>query len=106
VNPKDVEATLYVAQYHAMLREHRAAMQYLERALTLAPQSAEVKFNAALVYNQFDDTSRTLSALKQALTAGYPVSQLDVTPNFAKLRANPRFEELRQTYGKSERRVE
>src|SRR5215469_7891012 len=96
VNPRDATLLSFVATYHAMLGDKMAAMVDVQRALDLAPRDADVKFRAALVYNHFGDTERTLSFLENAIAAGYPVTSIRDTPDFDHLRDNPRVEALRK----------
>lgn len=104
VNPHDAYAALYVAEYHAMLGEVKPAKNYLQRAQQKMGESAEFKFNAAIVFAQLGENDRSLAVLQEALAAGYPAEQIDVTPNFAKLRTSRRFQELRRRYDKKERK--
>jgi tetratricopeptide (TPR) repeat protein len=53
VDPRDVNALGYVAEYKAMLGRRREAMTFLDRCLRLNPQDPNLLFNAALIYNQF-----------------------------------------------------
>src|SRR5437879_27412 len=96
VNPRDAYALGVLAYCHAMLGERKPALDYLQAGLKLTPQDSEMRFKAALVYNQFADTSRTLSWLKSALASGLSVAVLRDTPNFDSLRSDPRFQELLQ----------
>jgi hypothetical protein len=50
-----------------------------------------VQFRAALVYNHFGDTDRTLQSLEKTIGAGLPPSLMNQTPDFEHLRADPRF---------------
>lgn len=94
VNPRDATLLAFVATYRAMLEDKNSAISDVERALELAPKDAEVSFRAALVYNHFGDTERTLSLLKKAIAAGYPAAAIRDTPDFDPLRDNPRVQEL------------
>jgi eukaryotic-like serine/threonine-protein kinase len=104
VNPRDAYTSLYVAEYYAMLGERASAKNYLQRAQQKIGQSAEFKFNAAIVFAQLGEDDRSLTVLQEALAAGFPAEQIDVTPNFTKLRKDPRFRELRRRYDKIERK--
>ena len=77
-----------------MVGNRSAALSNLQHALDLAPKDAEVRFRAALVYNQLDDTEQTLSFLEKAIAAGYPPSAIRDTPDFDHLRDNPRVQIL------------
>jgi thioredoxin-like negative regulator of GroEL len=79
-----------------MLGERRAALQNLQAGLKLTPEDSEMRFKAALVYNQFGNTGETLTWLKKALASGLSVAIVRDTPNFDSLRPDPRFQELIQ----------
>ena len=96
VNPRDAYALGVLAYCHAMLGERKPAIQYLQAGLKLAPQDSEMRFKAALVYNQFADIRNALSWLKSALASGLSVEVVRDTPNFDSLRPDPRFQELMQ----------
>jgi len=96
VNPRDAYALGVLAYCHAMLGDRKPALQYLQAGLKLAPQDSEMRFKAALVYNQFADIRNALSWLKSALSSGLSVAVVRDTPNFDTLRSDPRFQELMQ----------
>jgi tetratricopeptide (TPR) repeat protein/tRNA A-37 threonylcarbamoyl transferase component Bud32 len=94
VNARDATLLAFVATYHAMLEDKMAAMRDVQRALDLTPTDADVRFRAAIVYNHFGDTERTLSFLEKAIAAGYPATAIRDTPDFDHLRDNPRVQAL------------
>jgi tetratricopeptide (TPR) repeat protein len=96
VNPRDAYTLGVLAYCHAMLGERKPALDYLQAGLKLAPEDSEMRFKAALVYNQFGDATNTLSWLKKALASGLSVAVVRDTPNFDSLRPDPRFQELIQ----------
>ena len=97
VNPRDAYALGVVAYCYAMLGERKPALDYLQQGLKLAPQDSEMRFKAALIYNQFGDTAQTLAWLSKALAGGFSATIVRDTPNFDTLRSNPRFEALFKT---------
>jgi tetratricopeptide (TPR) repeat protein len=96
VNPRDAYTLGVLAYCHAMLGERKPSLDYLQAGLKLAPEDSEMRFKAALVYNQFGDATNTLSWLKRALVSGLSVAVVRDTPNFDSLRPDPRFQELIQ----------
>jgi len=94
VNSSDVPTLAYLANYSAMLGEKDAALQYLYRALRLAPANGDVLFRAALVYNHFGQSDETLSYLSKAVQAGYSRTVIRDTPDFRNLHDNSRFHSL------------
>ena len=94
VNPKDSHAYGVLAICHAMLGEKKPALDALRRGLQLSPGNPFLLFQAALVYNQFDQPDEAIDWLSKALVAGYSQSRARDLPNFDHLRAKPRFQEL------------
>lgn len=91
VNPDDVEALGYLADYSAMIGDRQAALDYLQRALKLAPKNGDVLFRAAIVYNHFNEPDQALSYLRKAAQVGYSRSWIRDTPDFENLQQNPQF---------------
>jgi serine/threonine-protein kinase len=96
VNSRDAYALGALAYCHAMLGERMLALRYLQEGLKLAPEDSEMRFKAALVYNQFGDIRQTLGWLKEALAAGLSIAIVRDTPNFVSLRSDPGFQQLFQ----------
>jgi tetratricopeptide (TPR) repeat protein/TolB-like protein len=94
VNPKDAMVLAYSADYKAMSGHHADAVQKIERALALAPADGEIRFRAAIAYNQLGDTNRVLASLEKALAAGYSSQVIWDTPDFDHLHNNTRFRAL------------
>jgi eukaryotic-like serine/threonine-protein kinase len=94
VNPRDAYSLGVVAYCYAMLGERKPALDTLEQGLKLAPQDSEMRFKAALIYNQFGDTAQTLAWLSKALAGGFSSTIVRDTPNLDLLRPNPKFEAL------------
>jgi len=90
-NPRDAQLAAYLGQYHAMRGEQKPALDKIGAALRLQPNSQDVQFVSAIVYQQFGDSSRALNALEKAVSLGIAPETVRDTPNFDALRANPRF---------------
>jgi len=94
VNPRDANATAYIAEYSAMLDDKKTAMASIKAALALAPNDPVVMFRAAIVFNHFDDDASALAWLERAAKAGLPRPNIRDTPDFDHLRNNPQFVKL------------
>src|SRR3989449_430132 len=94
VNPQDLYSFGILAICHAMLGEKKPALDSLRRGLQLSPGDPYLRFQAALVHNQFGESDQAIQWLEKALAAGYSPSRIRDTPNFDALRADPRFQEL------------
>jgi serine/threonine-protein kinase len=98
VNPKDAIVLAFLADYNAM-NEHRSkAIEYIDDALTLAPEDGEVRLRAAIVYNHFGDTNRCLVTLQKAITLGYSTQVIWDTPDFDHLHNNSTFRTFTNHY--------
>ena len=94
VNSNDVSTLAYLANYSAMLGEKEVALDYLQRALKVAPANGDVLFRAALVYNHFNDSNEALSYMTKAVQAGYSRTVIRDTPDFRNLHEHPQFQSL------------
>ncbi|MFZ0913257.1 MAG: tetratricopeptide repeat protein, partial [Candidatus Korobacteraceae bacterium] len=94
VNPDDVLTLAYLADYSAMIGDRQAALQYLEKALKIAPLNGEVLFRAGIVHHHFNENSQALSYLKKAADAGYSRTVIRDTPDFGDLQQDPQFRSL------------
>jgi tetratricopeptide (TPR) repeat protein len=96
VNKRDTSVLAFTADYYAMLDQEPQAKERLARALQSAPTDAEVLFRAAILYNHFGDTEKTLDFLGKSVAAGYPQTVLRDTPDFDRLKDDRRFRALYQ----------
>ena len=72
VNPRDAEILAYTADYYAMLDQEKQAREQLTRALAITSTDADVLFRAAILYNHFGDSEKTLEYLRQGGRGGVP----------------------------------
>jgi thioredoxin-like negative regulator of GroEL len=77
-----------------MSRHQQKAVEQIEKAIALAPEDGEVRFRAAIVYNQLGDTERCLASLETAVAGGYSAEVIRDTPDFDRLHSNLRFRAL------------
>ena len=97
VNPRDAYTLAFTADYYAMLDQEREAREQLARALETAPTNADVLFRAAILYNHFGDTEKTLDFLAKSIAAGYPRTVIRDTPDFDRLKDDRRYRALSAT---------
>ena len=98
VNPREARTLGYLAYYYAMLGDRQAARSCLERALTVAPDNPELRFNAAVAHNQLGDRDKALAWLGKALAAGISPATLRDSPFLDNLRTDSRYLELLERY--------
>lgn len=94
VNPRDHRALGYLAYYYAMLENKQAALSTIERALTLAPNDPELRFNAALTHNMLGQINQALAWLGKALAAGISPATVRDNPFLDNLHTNARYRAL------------
>jgi len=94
VNARAPRVQADLAHYHAMLGERGPALAYLGKALEAAPDNPDVRFEAALVYNQAGNTNQALTWLENAVAAGLSTTIIRDTPDFDALRGRSRFQAL------------
>ena len=96
VNPHDALLLSYLAVYHAMLKERQAASASLNKALAMAPTSAEVHLNAALVASQLDDQVSAIRSLRKGLALGLSPTLVASAIGFDNMHTNKQFQQLLQ----------
>jgi len=78
----------------AMLGQKAPAIESLNRGFRLAPNDPFLMFQAALIYNQFNEREETLRWLARCRAAGYSQLKIRDYPNFDALHSEPKFQEL------------
>ena len=80
-----------------MLGDSSQAIDFLNRSLAINHTDKELMFNAAVVYNQLNQTGPALEWLSKALAAGYAPSVVAKAAALDNLHANPRYLQLMQS---------
>ena len=97
INSRDATVLSNTAAYYAMLGRRRESFDYLERALELSGnRDPELLFEAALVHNQFGETSVALQWLEKARIAGFSPKTISDSPAFDNLHGNAQFQAILQ----------
>jgi tetratricopeptide (TPR) repeat protein len=94
VNPNDAETYGIEAVCSAMLGAKPSALESLQRGLRIAPRNPTLAFQAAIIYNQFQQMPETIEWLKKARASGYSEARIRDYPNFDFLRSTPRFQDI------------
>jgi serine/threonine protein kinase/tetratricopeptide (TPR) repeat protein len=94
VNPRDALTLAFTADYCAVLDREVQAREKLARALETTPSDADVLFRAAILYNQFGNSDKTLDFLTKSVAAGYSRTVIRDTPDFDRLKGEQRFQAL------------
>ena len=74
--------------------QNSQARAQIAKALEIAPADADALFRAAILYNHFGDTEKTLEYLTRSVAAGYSRTVIRDTPDFDHFRDEPRFRTL------------
>ncbi len=94
INPKDADAHLLSAQYHAMVGESGAAIRNLQEAVLASPNDGETLYFAAIVHAQLGDRKAAVSWLRQAVAQGYSISEIQRTPELDVLKSEPGYKDI------------
>jgi serine/threonine protein kinase/tetratricopeptide (TPR) repeat protein len=92
VNPRDPDVLSNLANYHSMLGDRDAAMQYLKQALQYGENDKQIFVDAASVYNHLGETGLAIQWIGKAVHEGYPASRIRGAPEFRNLTGNPGYE--------------
>jgi tetratricopeptide (TPR) repeat protein/tRNA A-37 threonylcarbamoyl transferase component Bud32 len=87
----DAERLSLLANYRAKAGQREAAVGRIESALAYAPDSATVRYQAALTFATLGQKDRALDELTLALGQGYSVSEIRAAPELEPLRMDPRY---------------
>jgi serine/threonine protein kinase/tetratricopeptide (TPR) repeat protein len=94
VNPRDCTVLIRLADAYSMLGQRQRAREDLEQALTVAPDSVDNMFQAAVIYEQLGDRKLALQWIARAIKGGYSRDLIDRAPSLTQLRLDPRFQSL------------
>jgi serine/threonine-protein kinase len=89
--PNNVLLASRMGLYAARAGENTSAMELAGRAVTLAPDSADVQFRAGLTYELVGQRTLALKAIANALHLGYPLKLIEAEPNLVSLRRDPAY---------------
>ncbi len=76
-NPRDAEVQKYLAGYYARTNNQSLALQRIETALTLSPNSPDIQATGAQVYELLGQRKKALVLAKRAMELGFPRKRLE-----------------------------
>jgi tetratricopeptide (TPR) repeat protein/predicted Ser/Thr protein kinase len=94
VNPRDTDALSILANCEAKSGVLEKARLLIGQALAIAPKDVNVLNEAVEVYALAGEQPKALDCLKGAVEGGYPRFELEVNPELASLRNDPRYREI------------
>lgn len=95
LNPDDPRAATFRAVAHGRLDEREEGLKWAERALSIDPADAGVKYNVACLYAVEGEVNRAVEILEQAVDAGFSRrAWVENDPDLDTLREDARFQRL------------
>lgn len=94
LNPNDAQIYQYLATAYLFVGQTDTSKEMLEKALALSPNDVNVLYANARLANFYNDTEQSLSALRKLIASGFPVSMIEVDPDFKGLVEQQKFQEL------------
>ncbi len=91
VNPNDPDIIASLAGYHVMIGEEARARDYIQDALTMAPENASVLYVAATTFERLGEREQALQYIERAIDRGYSRAEIMAQPELRALIADPRF---------------
>ena len=91
VSDEDADILSDLATYHAVLGHRNESISNILKALELAPKDATVMMRTGYVHEQIGEYDIALEWTIRAIEAGYPLSNIEREPGFARLRTDPRY---------------
>jgi TolB-like protein/Tfp pilus assembly protein PilF len=93
--PDDIRAMYMAANGMVALGEVEPGLEWVSRALALAPEDAMLLYNAACIYSLVGRTEQALDCLeREERTGNIQISWYEHDSNLDPLRADPRFQRL------------
>ncbi len=98
INPRDADLYSSLASYYCMLGKRGKSLQYVSKALKLAPGNIEIIEKNMETFEELGKRNEALKLAEQILIKNYPVSKLENTPVLKGLIKDSRFKELKSKY--------
>ena len=93
-NPRDPFVNSDLTLYYAKTGQSELALQHLETAITLSPDSGEILAAAAEACEVIGQRDRAIELVQRSLELGFTRRQLQRNPEFGDLLTDPRMQEL------------
>ena len=93
-NPADEEILRYRSLYYSHTGNSAAAIEAIEKARRLLPDSSRVHYFASKVYLAAGDAERAILELEQALALGYSLQIANADPDLQTIRESGKIEPL------------
>ncbi|MFZ0428772.1 MAG: tetratricopeptide repeat protein [Acidobacteriota bacterium] len=94
INPRNADALASLALYYAKKGDTAEARNFVRRARALDPGNVEYAYHEAVVKTLAGDVEGALTALKEALSKGYPLQAVEDDPELDALRKQPGYQTM------------
>ena len=95
INPADSRAMVLGAMAQHRIGNTQLALELVEKAYALDPESASTAYNSACLFASIGDTDRALDLIEVAIGLGNSNKRyFETDPDFKPLQDHPRFKEL------------
>ncbi len=94
--PDDVNLLYRLVRLYLTLEQPRQARPILEHALSIEPDHTGLMVEAGRLYEQLDDRETALGWIEKALQNGHAYDDIEEDSAFDALRADPRFQQIRE----------
>jgi tetratricopeptide (TPR) repeat protein/TolB-like protein/tRNA A-37 threonylcarbamoyl transferase component Bud32 len=106
INPRNQGLLMNLADSYAMIDQPGRALEYLEKAASVAPLDNDSMSLAAGIYERLGQRALAVDWIAKALCADFPRELVDSDPSLAELRSDPSFEAATNPNVFTERRRE
>jgi serine/threonine-protein kinase len=90
-DPNNVDLLSRMGLYTAKLGENADALMYVQKALAIAPENAEVQLRAGVSFEMIDMRTQALAAISKAKELGISLKLIESEPELIALRRDPKY---------------
>ena len=101
INPGNPGTLSNLASYYSMLNNKAEAIRYLEKSLRLSPGDVETGAKGVVTYETLGEREKAINLAEKILGKGYPVSNLEKSPDLKNMLKDKRFEKLIRRYSRT-----
>jgi serine/threonine-protein kinase len=94
VNPRDPTLLILLADAYSYLNQPQLARELLRQGMALAPDDISNMFQASAIYEQLGDRKLALQWIGKAIKGGFSRDLIEKEPTLARLRLDPKFQDL------------
>ncbi len=98
VNPNDPGTMSNLASYYSMLNDKEKSIKYLEKSLKLSPNDLEIMARGVVTFESLGERDKAVKLAEIILEKGYPISNLEKSPDLNNMLKDKRFEKLKERF--------